>query len=201
MHIGFCRRQNISINGEFMQTLIFNGSPRTDGNTSEIVKFILKDLKGEYKIINAYACDISACVDCRYCWQNEGCSIKDGMQEIYDYIQTCDNIVIASPIYFSELTGRLLDVGSRFQTYYCARKFRNEQPIEKPKKGAVVLVGGGDGDMNKAYETACTLLNHLNCTEICEPLFYHNTNSCNATDDKKVRMKIKQIKDYLDWEV
>ena len=27
-----------------------------------------------------------------------------------------DNILIASPIYFSELTGKLLDVGSRLQT-------------------------------------------------------------------------------------
>ena len=28
------------------------------------------------------------------------------MQEIYKYIQECDNIMIASPLYFSELTGQ-----------------------------------------------------------------------------------------------
>ena len=180
-----------------MKTLILNGSPRPDGNSSTVIKSILKNLKGEYKIINAYNCDISAGIDCRYCWGNSGCSIKDGMQEVYDYIQTCDNVLIASPIYFSELTGKLLDVGSRFQTYYCARKFRNEQPIEKPKKGAVVLVGGGDGNMHKAYETACVLLNHINCTDICEPVFYHNTNFCNVADDEKVKIKIKHITEFL----
>jgi len=50
------------------------------------------------------------------------------------YIQECDNILIASPLYFSELTGKLLDVGSRLQTYFCARFFRNEEPIVKSKK-------------------------------------------------------------------
>lgn len=60
--------------------------------------------------------------------------------------------MIASPIYFSELTGKLLDVGSRLQTYFCSSFFRNENSIEKPKKGAVFLVGGGDGRMEKAYD-------------------------------------------------
>lgn len=48
-----------------------------------------------------------------------------------------------------------LDVGSRLQTYFCARFFRNEEPIVKSKKGAVILVGGGDGHIDKAYGTAC----------------------------------------------
>ena len=92
-----------------------------------------------------------------------------GIPDKNEYIQECDNILIASPIYFSELTGRLLDVGSRLQTYFCARFFRKEEPILKPKKGAVILVGGGDGHMEKAYGTACTLLHHMNCRQIHEP--------------------------------
>ena len=183
-----------------MQTLILNGSPRAQGNITKAVELITANLQGEYKTVNAYDCDISACVDCRYCWQNSGCAVKDGMQDVYDYIQTCDNIVIASPIYFSELTGKLLNVGSRFQTYYCAREFRNEQPIEKPKKGAVVLVGGDDGNMNKAYETACTLLKHINCTDICKPLFYHATNTSDVTDSEEIKLAIKQITDFLSKE-
>lgn len=89
--------------------------------------------------MNAYRCNISPCVDCRYCWNNCGCAIEDEMQEVYNYIQECDNILIASPIYFSELTGKLLDVGSRLQTYFCARFFRKEEPVQKTKRGAVVF--------------------------------------------------------------
>jgi multimeric flavodoxin WrbA len=57
------------------------------------------------------------------------------MQEVYDYIQDCDNIVVASSINFCEITGPLLSVFSRLQTYYNAIRFRHEKPITKPKKG------------------------------------------------------------------
>lgn len=45
------------------------------------------------------------------------------------------NILLASPIYFSELTGKLLDLGSRLQIYYSARFFRREEPVPKSKRG------------------------------------------------------------------
>lgn len=72
-----------------------------------------KKISGEYRIVDTYRCNISPCLDCRYCWKNNGCAKNDEMQEIYKYIQACDNILIALPLYFSELTGKLLDVGSR----------------------------------------------------------------------------------------
>ena len=149
-----------------MKTLILNGSPRITGDTSQLIEKVTEKLWGEYRIVDAYRCNISPCIDCRYCWGKRGCAINDEMQEIYGYIQDCDNVLIASPIYFSELTGKLLDVGSRLQTYWCARYFRKEEPVMK-KKGAVILVGGGDGNINKPYDTACTLLHHMNCYNIC----------------------------------
>ena len=101
-----------------MKTLILNGSPRINGDTSSLIKKFTEKKIDEYKIVDAYRCNISACLDCRNCWKNNGCSINDEMQEIYKYIQECDNILIASPLYFSELTGKLLDVGSRLQTFF-----------------------------------------------------------------------------------
>ena len=44
-------------------------------------------------------------VDCRYCWHKKGCSIKDGMRDIYQKIEEADNIVLASPMYFHSITG------------------------------------------------------------------------------------------------
>lgn len=180
-----------------MKTLIINGSPRVNGDTASLIRIVTEGISGEYKILNAYRCDISPCMDCRYCREHPGCAIQDGMQEIYDYIQECDNILIASPIYFSELTGKLLDVGSRLQTYFCARFFRGEPPIPKPKKGAVMLVGGGDGRMDKAYETACTLLRHMNCQDIYETVFSHGTNTRPAVQDERVLMGIRSILDFF----
>ena len=180
-----------------MKTLIINGSPRINGDTASLIKVIKGNIAGEYRIIDAYRCSISPCLDCRFCWKNTGCAINDEMQEIYENIQICDNILIASPIYFSELTGKLLDVGSRLQTYFCAKYFRNEEPILKSKKGAVVLVGGGDGSISKPYETACILLHHMNCHNIHDVVFSHNTNVTPAIADKQTLEGIHSILDFF----
>ena len=166
-----------------MKTLILNGSPRENGDTVSLIKKVTEKIAGEYRIINAYRCNISPCVDCRYCWDHTGCAIKDEMQEVYEYIQECDNILIASPVFFSELTGKLLDLGSRLQTYYCSAVFRKEKPVPKEKKGAVILVGGGDGCMDKAFSTACILLRHMNCRTIHELVCSHHTNETPAAED------------------
>ncbi len=166
-----------------MKTLIFNGSPRKNGDTMTLINKFISYLGGEYKIINVYDCNIKPCIDCRYCWENAGCCQNDEMQEVYNYIQDCDNILIASPIYFSELTGQILAVTSRLQTYFCARFFRKEIPIKKVKKGGVILVGGGDGYIENAYNTACTLLHHMNSSNIAPVVYSHDTNDIPSRDD------------------
>ena len=180
-----------------MKTLIINGSPRVNGDTVSLINLVRENLDGECKIVDAYRCNISPCLDCRFCRENSGCALQDEMQEVYDYIQDCDNILIASPIYFSELTGKLLDVGSRLQTYFCARFFRKEEPIPKPKKGAAILVGGGDGRMEKAYETACTLLHHMNCHEIHELVFSHDTDRRSAVQDAQAVEGVKRMVEFF----
>lgn len=180
-----------------MKTLIINGSPRKNGDTVSLINELTKQLNGDYIIADAYYSDISACVDCRYCWHNDGCSINDEMTQIYDYIVDCDNVVIASPIYFSQPTGKLLDVCSRFQTYFAAKYFRKQTLAIKPKKGAVILVGGGDGNTRDAYNTICTILNHINATDIFPLVGSFKTNQIPTTNDPYIRNKIKNLAEYL----
>ena len=176
-----------------MKTLIINGSPRPSGDTVSLIRRLEEGLAGEYRVLDAYRCGISPCVDCRYCKEHSGCAIQDDMQEVYPYIQECDNIVIASPIYFSEVTGRVLDVCSRLQTYFCARFFRKETPIPKAKKGAVILVGGGDGAPDKAYGTARTLLRLMNCRDIHPMVCFHNTDRQPAIEDEQALAGVESI--------
>lgn len=176
-----------------MKTLILNGSPRKNGDTVGLVRLLLNGLQGEHLRIDAYDCGIQPCRDCRYCWRHLGCCIDDGMQPVYHYIQECDNILIAAPIYFSELTGPLLGVASRLQTYFCARFFRQEAPILKSKRGAVLLVGGGDGNLHKPYETACTLLHHMNARDVLPLVSSHDTNHQPAVEDPSARAGVEGI--------
>ena len=115
----------------------------------------------------------------------------------YDYIADCDNVVIASPIYFSQPTGKLLDVCSRFQTYFSAKHFRDQKPFIKQKKGAVILVGGGDGNPDDAYKTVCTILHHINVTDIHSLVGTFNTNKLPATEDETAMLGIANIIKHL----
>ena len=176
-----------------MKTLIFNGSPRKNGDTVSLLNVLKEQLPGEYKIIDAYRTNISPCLDCRYCKEKSGCAIQDEMQEVYAYLIDCDNVLIASPVYFSELTGPMLSVGSRLQTYFCGRFFRKEESGLTPKKGAVLLVGGGDGKPDKAYETAKVLLKNMNCKEIHPLVCSHNTDRIPAIEDAQVVAGVEAI--------
>jgi len=180
-----------------LKTLIFNGSPRKKGNTVSVLNILKEKLVGEVIIIDAYYTDIKACVDCRYCWDNKGCIIKDDMQKVYEYIEEADNILIASPLYFSELTGKTLDVLSRLQTYFTARTFRHEIPIEKAKKGGVILMGGGDGSMNKAYDTAVCLLKHMNVKAINPLISCHNADDIVVSNDEKIISEINKLSSFF----
>ena len=94
----------------------------------------------------------------------------------------------------------MLDLGSRLQTFYCGRFFRKEEIGITPKKGAVILVGGGDGRVEKAYETACILMHHMNCYNIDEAVCSFNTNVIPAVQDKKALEGIDRIAKFLNEE-
>ncbi len=149
-----------------MNTLIFNGSPRKKGNTSTLIAALAAQLEGEVKIVRAYDADVKPCIDCRFCWKNNGCAVIDGMQAIYKDIQQADNIVIASPTYFSELSGQLLAVLSRLQTYWSAKYLRHETPVPKKKRAGIIVVRGGEGMITRGIETAKVLLGDMNAKAV-----------------------------------
>ena len=82
-------------------------------------------------------------LDCRYCWENEGCCIHDRMDIIWkdDY----DVLVLASPLYMSFVTPPLFSIISRLNVIWSNRYFLKTPGRLKPKKGILILTGGGDG--------------------------------------------------------
>ena len=136
-----------------MKTLILNGSPRMKGETMKLIDAFTQEMdQEEIRIVHAYTAGIRPCIDCRWCFENKGCAIQDGMQEIYDYLEECDHIVIASPVYFEELTGMLLALLSRLQTYFSAKYMRRETILPRKKTGAVFLCAGSIGPREKGRE-------------------------------------------------
>jgi len=176
-----------------MKTLIINGSPRKNGDTMALIKELTNELEGEIYRFDVYCEDIKACIDCRYCWQNEGCIINDKMQDIYSLLDEVDNFIIASPLYFSELTGELLSFASRFQTYYAQQNIRmNLNYRLKEKLGALIIVGGGDGSSKPAEDRAETFFNLTN-TKFVKTIRSLNTNTLPAIEDEVAHSDIAEL--------
>lgn len=180
-----------------METLLLNGSPRKQGDTASLLEILRKLLPGKITEVRAYSHKIAPCVDCRYCWEHSGCCQKDGWLEVEAALKSCDSVVLASPIYFSELTGPLLSVLSRLQQYYCAGAFRGEKLPFPPKRGGLILVGGGDGSPRRAQETAETLLHQMGCRELFPAVVCHNTNITPACNEPGVKDRLQALADFL----
>ena len=146
-----------------MKTLIINGAAKKNGDTQTLIDAFLSGLSGDYRIISRES-GISPCTDCRCCWHTPGCSIADPMQEIYAYLGDCDNVVLASPIWFSSLSGPTLDLCSRFQTFFAGKFFRHDsiQQTMRPKNGVLLLVGAQPGTEEQPMKNAKTILHLVN---------------------------------------
>lgn len=179
-----------------MKTIIFNGSPRKNGDTSFLVDKLKNSLCGEVYVYNSYLTAVQPCSDCRYCWKTVGCCIDDEMQEIYQCIKDADCIIIASPLHFSELTGSLLNLLSRLQTFYTSKRFLKVQQVEKPKIGALILCGGGDGEPKKAEGTANTLFKFMNTTH-SKTIYSLNTDNVQSEQDDEAINQIIELAESL----
>ncbi|MDO4865585.1 MAG: NAD(P)H-dependent oxidoreductase [Clostridia bacterium] len=166
-----------------MNTLIFNGSPRPNGDTSALIAALTEALEGRVDIINCYRANIRPCVDCRACKDAFACAILDEMQAVYARILEADAIVIASPVYFSSLTGRTLDVLSRLQPGFYARSRGEAGFSNKARRGGTLLVGGGNGSAELAVKQSRLLLRAMNCAPIAEPVMSLNTDRLPAARD------------------
>lgn len=174
-----------------MKTLIINGSPKKDGDTTALVNELTKHLEGEYKILSCCS-DIAPCNDCRFCWETDGCSINDEMQEVYEYLDKCDNVVIASPIWFSSLSGPTLNISSRVQTLWCSSYFRNIKK-DATKNGVIILVGAQSGTEKIPEKTALTIMKYMYVKRPCIATIYSlDTNNISAKDDQIALKNVRE---------
>lgn len=183
-----------------MKTLIINGAARKNGHTAKMVQLFAETLGGECEIIEAYRVEnIAPCKDCRYCWHKKGCSIKDGMQEIYEKLEQADNIVLASPMYFHSVTGMMKTLIDRFQVYW-AGHVRGDMPEQPVRKGAILMVGGAPSFPNQFLGGELVLKNLLNdlsaeCLgEVCLPNSDHDSLETRPDIAQQVRELAEKMK-------
>lgn len=100
------------------QVVIFNGSPRMDGNTSTILNTVARgaqDGGAEVRTYTLFKMKFMACQSCFACRLEKGdCAINDEITAAMQKVKTADAIVIGSPVYMMQMTGPVKNLYDRF---------------------------------------------------------------------------------------
>lgn len=125
------------------QVLMFNGSPRTSGNTSKVLDRIKAELEsyGDVKVerIDLGELKLQMCRGCFTCIAKgeQHCPLKDSREELEARMLRADGIVLASPLHVQNVSWLMKNFIDRFcYTNHRLRFFR--------QKVMLVAVGGMD---------------------------------------------------------
>ncbi|MBR0398868.1 MAG: flavodoxin family protein [Eubacterium sp.] len=128
-----------------MRVLILNGSPRPKGHTKQMIQAFCEGLEEaghEWDVFDVCKMNIHGCLACEYCHTkgNGQCIQEDDMQNIYQKLSEAGMLVIASPIYYHNMSGQLKCAIDRF---YAAA-----YPVKPPKlKKVAMFLSSGEPDM------------------------------------------------------
>ena len=144
--------------------VILNGSPRTNGNTSELIKAFTEGAESAGNTVISFPLQQMEIHGCLGCYQggkdkNSPCVQKDDMDKIYSHYKEADIIVLASPMYYWSISGQLKCAIDRL--FAVAESNDN---YENPKKDCILLMAA-EGDTEDNFEPVrhyyLSLLKHL----------------------------------------
>jgi multimeric flavodoxin WrbA len=130
-----------------MNVIAFLGSPRKDGNTELLLKEAIRGIEESGLNVHAFnlnLMNISPCQNCGGCDDTGICVIDDDMVQIYDAIRSANRIILASPIFFFNLSAQAKIMLDRCQAFWC-EKYLLKKPLPEGKygrKGLLLLAGG-----------------------------------------------------------
>jgi multimeric flavodoxin WrbA len=96
-----------------MKITAFNGSARKDGNTAALIKHVfipLHEAGMETEMLQLSGKPVHGCIACRKCFENKNrrCAVAgDFINECIQKMDESDAIILASPVYFADITAEL----------------------------------------------------------------------------------------------
>jgi len=92
--------------------VILNGSPRKNGNTSALVKKFTEGAESSGNTVTEFFLDKMDIHGCKGCFGGHSsqacpCVQKDDMMQIYPAVRDCDVIVLATPLYYWNMSGQI----------------------------------------------------------------------------------------------
>ena len=132
--------------------LILNGSPRQNGNTASLTKAFTKGAEESGNTVTEFFVADMNISGCRSCYKGtknpyDPCVIKDDMSKIYPEYVDCDVLVLASPLYYWNISSYLKTVFDRFfGVAECYPGLKN--PF---KETVLIMAAEGDGFEQSIY--------------------------------------------------
>jgi multimeric flavodoxin WrbA len=121
-----------------MKVLMINGSNRRNGNTHRILELLETDLTAEplagqtveVERLDLGRQQIKTCTGCRSCFDKgeERCPLKDDLLSTLAQMQAADLVVVASPVYVSDVSGLLKNWIDRL-AFLCHRPALGGKPV------------------------------------------------------------------------
>jgi multimeric flavodoxin WrbA/protein-tyrosine-phosphatase len=133
-----------------MLILGLQGSPRKKGNTSHLLSAFLSAAEkrgAETRCIHVAEKNILPCKEYVVCEKKGYCPIDDDMaHEIYGLLRQAEVVVLASPIFFYNMTAQIKALVDRCQTFW-ARKYRLKlsDPLKETRSGFLLSAGATRG--------------------------------------------------------
>ena len=118
-----------------MEILTITGTKRK-GNSLLAARYIAKNLDAEMEILNVADMKIEPCKACYACLFGQDCMIEDEVSMLFEKIENADAVLLISPVYWLDLTGKVKMLLDRmFMALPYLKDFRS-------KRGAVVYLYG-----------------------------------------------------------
>jgi len=134
-----------------MKIVCINGSPRKNGNSASLlqeVKSIAEDVNAtviSYSLNQLSYQGCQACMSCK--GKTEHCIVKDDLSEVLSEIGSSDLLVLASPIYFGDITAQMKGLIDRFYSYLVPNFMQQEKPSRLDSgKSLIFLLSQGQPD-------------------------------------------------------
>ncbi|MFZ0135203.1 MAG: NAD(P)H-dependent oxidoreductase [Desulfobacterales bacterium] len=133
-----------------MLVLGLQGSPRKKGNTRFLLSTLLEEaerLGARTRTIEIASRNILPCKELVVCEKKGFCPIDDDMKsDIYACLREADVILLASPVFFYNVTAQLKALIDRCQMFW-ARKYRLKlsDPARKYRRGFLLAAGATRG--------------------------------------------------------
>ena len=126
------------------------GSPRKKGNTNFLLTTFMQAAENNgarTRTIDVCRKNIIPCKEYTVCEKKGFCPIDDDVKdEIYPTLRQADIVVIASPIFFYNMTAQLKAVIDRCQTFWARKyKLKLKDPGANMRRGFLLSVGATRG--------------------------------------------------------